>query len=74
MVVAVGIGTPLALGAAAAHAFVHILYKSLLMMAAGAVLRATGTARLTALGGLARAMPATTLAMIPAASHSRPCL
>lgn len=64
MVVAVGIGTPLALGAAAAHAFVHILYKSLLMMAAGAVLRATGTARLTALGGLARAMPATTLAMI----------
>ncbi len=62
MVVAVGIGTPLALGAATAHAFVHILYKSLLMMAAGTVLRATGTARLTALGGLARSMPLVTAA------------
>ncbi|HWJ72081.1 MAG TPA: proton-conducting transporter membrane subunit [Kaistia sp.] len=64
MVVAVGIGTPLALAAAAAHAFVHILYKGLLMMAAGTVLRATGTARLTALGGLARSMPFATAAMI----------
>ena len=57
MVVAVGIGTPLALGAAAAHAFCHILYKSLLMMGAGAVLKATGETRLSALGGLGAAMP-----------------
>ncbi|SHE63290.1 multisubunit sodium/proton antiporter, MrpD subunit [Kaistia soli DSM 19436] len=64
MVVAIGIGTPLALAAAGAHAFVHILYKGLLMMAAGTVLRATGTARLTALGGLARSMPFATCAMI----------
>jgi multicomponent Na+:H+ antiporter subunit D len=64
MVVAVGIGTPLALGAATAHAFIHILYKSLLMMAAGSVLRVTGTARLTALGGLSRSMPLVTAAMI----------
>ena len=35
MVAAVGIGTPLALGAAAAHAFCHILYKALLLMSAG---------------------------------------
>ncbi len=64
MVVAVGIGTPLALAAAATHAFVHILYKGLLMMAAGTVLRATGTTRLTALGGLGRALPIATGAMI----------
>ncbi len=64
MVVAVGIGTPLALAAAATHAFVHILYKGLLMMAAGTILRATGTTRLTALGGLARALPVATAAMI----------
>ena len=59
MVAAVGVGTPLALDGAAAHAFAHILYKSLLFMAAGALLYATGRARLTRLGGLARAMPFT---------------
>ena len=64
MVAAVGIGTPLALAAASAHAIVHILYKALLMMAAGTVLRATGTARLTGLGGLARALPLETGCMI----------
>ena len=64
MVVAVGIGTPLALAAASAHAIIHILYKALLMMAAGSVLRATGTARLTGLGGLARALPIETGAMV----------
>lgn len=64
MVVAVGIGSPLALAAAALHAFAHILYKSLLMMSAGAILRSTGETRLTELGGLARAMPLTAAAMV----------
>jgi len=64
MVVAIGIGSPLALAAAAVHAFSHILYKSLLMMSAGAVLRATGESRLSELGGLARQMPVATAAMI----------
>ncbi|MCX5572169.1 proton-conducting transporter membrane subunit [Kaistia nematophila] len=64
MVVAVGIGSPLALAAAALHALAHILYKSLLMMAAGSILRATGETRLTGLGGLARAMPETAAAML----------
>lgn len=64
MIVAIGIGTPLALGAAAAHAFCHILYKSLLMMGAGSVLRATGETRLSALGGLAAAMPMTATAVV----------
>ncbi|MBB3930699.1 multicomponent Na+:H+ antiporter subunit D [Kaistia hirudinis] len=64
MLVAVGIGSEHALAAAAAHAFVHILYKSLLMMAAGAILRATGEIRLSALGGLAKLMPVTAAAMV----------
>ncbi|MBI2466566.1 MAG: Na(+)/H(+) antiporter subunit D [Candidatus Rokubacteria bacterium] len=59
MVAGVGLGTPLALSGAAAHAFSHILYKALLFMGAGAVLHATGRQRLTELGGLGRAMPAT---------------
>lgn len=57
MVAAVGIGTPLALGGAAAHAFCHILYKALLLMGAGAVITATGRRKLTDLGGIARQMP-----------------
>lgn len=54
MVVGVGIGTQLALNGAVAHAFSHILYKSLLFMATGAVLYTTGTSRLDQLGGLAK--------------------
>ena len=61
MVVGVGIGTPLALNGVAAHAFAHILYKSLLFMGMGAVLYRTGTARGSELGGLWRVMPSTTV-------------
>jgi len=61
MVTAVGIGTPLALGGAAAHAFCHILYKALLLMGAGAVITATGRRKLSELGGLARRMPVVTV-------------
>jgi multicomponent Na+:H+ antiporter subunit D len=59
MVTGVGLGTPLAVSGAAAHAFCHILYKGLLFMGAGAVVHATGRRRLTELGGLGRPMPAT---------------
>lgn len=58
MVAGVGMGTALALDGAAAHAFCHILYKSLLFMGAGAVLAATGRRKLTELGGLAGGMKA----------------
>ena len=34
---AAGIGTPLAIAGASAHAFCHIVYKGLLWMSAGAV-------------------------------------
>mgnify|MGYP001225578260 CR=1 FL=1 len=57
MVAAVGIGTPLALAGASAHAFCHILYKALLLMGAGSVIEATGQRKLTELGGIARQMP-----------------
>lgn len=61
MVVAVGIGSELALNGAAAHAVAHVLYKALLFMAMGAVLLRTGTAKASELGGLHRSMPWTTL-------------
>ena len=57
MVCGIGIGTPLALSGAAAHAVCHILYKGLLFMGTGAVVQMTGRSRLTDLGGLARRMP-----------------
>ena len=58
MVAAVGMGTPLAVNGATAHAFCHILYKSVLFMGAGAVIYATGKHKLTELGGIARKVPA----------------
>jgi len=57
MVAGVGIGTDLALNGATAHAFSHILYKSLLFMCAGAVIYATGIRKINHLGGLAKKMP-----------------
>jgi multicomponent Na+:H+ antiporter subunit D len=64
MVCATGVGTPLAVAGAAAHAFVHILYKALLLMSAGAVLHQTGKTKFTDLGGLFRTMPRTTICCI----------
>jgi multicomponent Na+:H+ antiporter subunit D len=57
MVAGIGIGTAMALNGTAAHAFCHILYKSLLWMSAGAVLAQTGKSKCTELGGLYRSMP-----------------
>ena len=59
MVIAIGMGTDLALNGAAAHAYCHILYKALLFMVVGAVIYRTGKSRATDLGGLARSMPLT---------------
>src|SRR5690625_395375 len=56
MVAGIGIGTDLALNGATAHAYSHILYKSLMFMGAGAVLYATGTTKLIELGGLKNKM------------------
>ena len=64
MVVAIGVGTPLAVNGAVALAFVHILYKALLFMAVGNVVHQTGTAKISELGGLYRYMPLTMLCCI----------
>lgn len=71
MLCGIGIGTPLALNGAVAHAFCHIIYKALLFMSTGAVLHMTGKIRATELGGLHRTMPFTAVCcMVGAASIS----
>ena len=71
MVVAIGIGSQLALNGMAGPAFAHILYKALLFMSVGAVLYRTGTAKASELGGLYRTMPLTAIfCLIGAASIS----
>ena len=64
MVTAIGIGTPMALNGAAAHAFTHIIYKALLLMSAGSVMTMTGRSKCSELGGLSRTMPVTAIAGI----------
>jgi multicomponent Na+:H+ antiporter subunit D len=61
MVTGIGLGTEMALNGAASHAFVHIIYKALLLMSAGSVLLMTGKRKCTELGGLFRTMPLTTI-------------
>lgn len=46
------------------HTLNHALFKSLLFLGAGAVVRATGTREIDRLGGLARAMPRTAWAFL----------
>lgn len=64
MLVAIGIGTEMALNGAAAHAFAHIIYKALLLMATGSVLVMTGRDKCTELGGLFRTMPITAICCV----------
>ena len=64
MVVAVGIGTELAINGAVAHAFAHIIYKGLLFMSMGAVLYRVGTCKASELGGLFKYMPITAVCSI----------
>ena len=61
MICAIGVGTPLALNGAVAHAFADIMFKGLLFMSMGAVLYRTGTTKASELGGLYRSMPWTTI-------------
>ncbi|WP_257313575.1 proton-conducting transporter transmembrane domain-containing protein [Geothrix fuzhouensis] len=56
----------LGFGGALFHIWNHSLFKSLLFYGAGAVLHATGTRDMEALGGLARRMPRTALVIFPA--------
>lgn len=56
MVTGIGIGTEMAINGTTAHAYSHILYKSLLFMGTGAVIYATGKYKLSDLGGLGKEM------------------
>ncbi|MDN7013780.1 hypothetical protein FGW20_12215 [Methanoculleus sp. FWC-SCC3] len=64
MVAAIGTGSVAGIDAGLAHMVNDILFKSLLFMAAGAVILRTGLQRLSDLGGLLRTMPATTLCAV----------
>ncbi len=71
MVVGIGIGTPLAINGAVAHAFNDVIFKGLLFMTMGAVLLRTGRIKGTELGGLYKSMPITAgFCMVGAASIS----
>ncbi|NLC71262.1 MAG: Na(+)/H(+) antiporter subunit D [Desulfuromonadaceae bacterium] len=59
MVAGIGIGSGLAVSGACAHAFVNVLYKSLLFMGTGSILSMTGKSKFSELGGLYRKMPRT---------------
>src|SRR5208337_2773927 len=52
------------LGGALLHVWNHALFKSLLFFSAGSVIHATGTREIDRLGGLAKAMPRTSLAFL----------
>jgi multicomponent Na+:H+ antiporter subunit A len=58
----IGIGTPLALAAAALHTLAHALYKATLFMTVGVVDHEAGTRDLRELGGLRRSLPLTAAA------------
>lgn len=64
MVTAIGIGSALAINGAVAHAFAHIIYKALLIMATGSVFYVTGKRKFTEYGGLFRTMPLTAICCI----------
>lgn len=59
MVAGVGLGEGMGVNGAVAHAFAHIIYKSLLFMSMGAVLFRTGRINGSDLGGLYKSMPMT---------------
>ncbi|HDR73730.1 MAG TPA: hypothetical protein ENN85_07455 [Methanoculleus sp.] len=64
MVAALGAGTAAGIDAGLAHMVNDILFKSLLFMAAGAVIYRTGSSRLSELGGLGRSMPLTAICAV----------
>lgn len=58
MVTAIGVGTHGAEEAVADQAFTHVLWPAVMVMAAGAILHATGSTKLTELGGLTKSLRA----------------
>jgi len=59
VILAIGIGTPLAVMAGLFHLFNHSIFKSLLFLDSGALEHATGTRDLRRMGGVGRKLPVT---------------
>ncbi len=57
MVIDIGIGGEIGSNAAIALAFSNIIYKAVLLMCAGAIIKATGITKISQLGGLAKKLP-----------------
>lgn len=57
MVIDIGIGGEIGANASIALAFSNIIYKAVLFMCAGAIIKATGISKISQLGGLAKKMP-----------------
>ncbi|WP_316348771.1 proton-conducting transporter membrane subunit [Desulfuromonas acetoxidans] len=70
MVVAIGIGGETAINGVTLHALAHIFYKTVLVIAAGVILRETGARHATQLGGLARRYPLVTACTLIGAAAS----
>lgn len=68
LVAMIGVGTPPALAAAAAHTIAHALFKSALFMLVGVIDRQVGTRDIRYLSGLRTRMPVTATLMVLAAA------
>ena len=64
VITAASLGTALGLTGGLFHAMNHTLFKGLLFLCAGAVLKETGTTNLDQLGGLSKKMPKTTICFL----------
>ncbi len=64
VITAAGLGTALGLTGGLFHAMNHTLFKGLLFLCAGAVLKQAGTTNLDQLGGLSKRMPKTTICFL----------
>ena len=67
LVLLLGLGTELAIGAAVVYLVAHAFYKGALFLVAGTIAHETGERNVTRLGGLMRAMPLTAVAAMAAA-------
>lgn len=64
MVAALGTGLDAGIDGAALHAIFNIMYKGVLLMAAGVIFVATGKRKITELSGIARLMPLTSVCFL----------
>jgi formate hydrogenlyase subunit 3/multisubunit Na+/H+ antiporter MnhD subunit len=66
MVLGIGTGVPVGIAGGIFHMLNHAIYKACLFLTAGSIEKQTGTTEISKLGGLAKAMPLTFVAMVVA--------